>query len=481
MSIPSSLRPRRAVTGPRLGTRSTRTALVALALAVGLTLTACGGATSDATTDAAAGGGSGSGTAGAAPTLTPGEPVTITFETYNLLNAGPWTDTINGLVADFEAEHPDIDVTAQAPQGGLANLTGSVQQQLVAGNPPDVAQLGFGDRRFAAESLGAVNFNQVFGDEAVTTQFDGSDGQHPFHEKTRAMGDIDGDTYGMPYVFSTPVLWYNADLFRAAGLDPEQPPTTWAAFKEDALAVTAASEADGGYLACLGSGAGDWCLQGVIRSNDGRVLAEDGSTIAWGEDGSVGALGMWQDLVTSGASPDMDTTDAQEAFQTGKLGMFLQTSAVQSALSAAAEGHFELRAAQMPAFEGHEAVPTNSGSALYSFSQDPAKQAAAWEFIKYMTSDHAYTEITSGIGYLPLRVGLVDDPDGLQTWAAAHPLIEPNLEQLDRLEPTVAYPGDQYGQILTLLTDSATEVVYRGADPAATMQASQERAQGLVS
>ncbi|TQM11565.1 ABC transporter substrate-binding protein [Pseudonocardia kunmingensis] len=450
--------------------RSRRRVLPAAVLAGGLALAACGGPPSAAP-----------GADGAAPSLVPGQQVSITFETYNLLNAGPWTDTITGLVEEFEQQHPDIDVTAQAPAGGIANLTGSVQQQIVAGNPPDVAQLGFGDRVFAAQSLRAVNFNEEFGDAAVATHLDGSDGQHPFHERTRTMGDVEGDTYGMPYVFSTPVLFYNADLFRAAGLDPERPPATWGEFKQAALAITGATESDGGYLACLGTGAADWCLQGVIRSAGGRVLGEDGRTISWGAGGSVAALATWQDLVGSGASPDMDTGDAQEAFSQGRLGMFLQTSAIQSALIAAAsDTGFELRAAPMPAFEGHEAVPTNSGSALFSFSTDPAKKAAAWEFIKFMTSNTAYTKITSGIGYLPLRVGLVEDPNGLQQWAAANPLVRPNLAQLDRLEPTVAYPGDQYQQILTLLTDSATEVVYRGADPAATMRASQERAQGLV-
>jgi multiple sugar transport system substrate-binding protein len=455
---------RRRLGAPALG--------VTAALSLSLVLGACSSGGDD--TAAASGGGS-------VPTLADDQDVDIVFESYNLLNAGPWTDTITGLVSDFEAEHPNIHVTAQAPQGGLANLAGSVQQQVVAGNPPDVAQLGFGDRQFAAQALGAVDFNEVIGDDAVAAQFDGSDGQNAYHERTREMGNVDGDTYGVPYVFSTPVLWYNADLFTAAGLDPENPPTTWAEFKEAALAIKALGQGDeGGYIACLGAGAGDWCLQGLIRSNGGSVLDEDGTTISWGEDGSVGALEMWQDLVASGAHPDMDTTEAQEAFSRGDLGMFLQTSAVQSGLSAAAQGNFRLAAAPMPAFDGQEAVPTNSGSALYSFSTDPAKQAAAWELITFMTSDHAYTEISSKIGYLPLRVGLVDDPDGLQSWAQGNDLLTPNLDQLDRLEPTVAYPGDQYNQILTLLTDSATEVVYRGADAESTMQASQERAQELV-
>ncbi|MBC3194497.1 ABC transporter substrate-binding protein [Pseudonocardia sp. C8] len=451
--------------------RLRRRLLPAVLTVAGLALAACGGPPTTAT---ASGG-------GAAPALAPDQKVAITFETYNLLTAGPWTETVHGLVAEFERQHPNIDVTAQAPQGGIANLAGSVQQQIVAGNPPDVAQLGFGERQFAARSLGAVNLTETFGADAVAAHLDGSDGQHPFHPRTRTMGDVDGSTFGMPYVFSTPVLFYNANLFRAAGLDPDRPPRTWAEFKQAGLALTGRTDADGGYISCLGTGAADWCLQGLVRSAGGRVLAEDGKTISWGDGGAVDALAAWQDIVRSGASPDMDPNDAQEAFSAGKLGMFLQTSAVQSALIKGAKGAgFELRAAPMPAFTGHEVVPTNSGSALYSFSKDPAKQAAAWELIKFMTSETAYTKITSGIGYLPLRVGLVDDPAGLKDWAAKNPLIRPNLAQLDRLEPTVAYPGNEYQQILTLLTDSATEVVYRGADPAATMRASQERAQGLV-
>ncbi|WFR73975.1 hypothetical protein P9209_11210 [Prescottella defluvii] len=50
------------------------------------------------------------------PELDPNQNVQITFESYNLTQAGPWTDAINGLIADFEAAHPNIDVKAQPPR-----------------------------------------------------------------------------------------------------------------------------------------------------------------------------------------------------------------------------------------------------------------------------------------------------------------------------------------------------------------------------
>jgi multiple sugar transport system substrate-binding protein len=41
------------------------------------------------------------------------------------------------------------------------------------------------------------------------------------------LGVVNGDIYGIPWTLSTPVLFYNTDLFKAAGLNPQSPPTTW--------------------------------------------------------------------------------------------------------------------------------------------------------------------------------------------------------------------------------------------------------------
>ena len=44
--------------------------------------------------------------------------------------------------------------------------------------------------------------------------------------KALKLGVLDGKTYALPYTISTPILFYNADLFKAAGLDPQRPPQT---------------------------------------------------------------------------------------------------------------------------------------------------------------------------------------------------------------------------------------------------------------
>jgi multiple sugar transport system substrate-binding protein len=189
---------------------------------------------------------------------------------------------------------------------------------------------------------------------------------------------------------------------------------------------------------------------------------------------------MWQDLVTSGLHPQLNETDAITAFQAGNLGMVLTTSALQSSFLSAAQGKFEVRAGKMPAFPGKAVVPTNSGSGLFILSNDPTRQRAAWEFMKFVTSERGYTIITSKIGYLPLRNGIVNDDRYLKQWAQDHPLVQPNLEQLQVLEPWVAWPGPNYQQEKEIMMKAVEQVVYNGSAADSTLKQAQDRVAQLM-
>lgn len=450
--------------------------LAAAVLAIGLTAAACGnGATgtssaSNATTKSAI-----------IPELKPGQQVTISFESYNLTRP-TWTKAIDGLIAQFEAAHPNIHVKPQAPSGsGVAtgDYLSSIRSEILAGNPPDVGQVVFSGLSFAASGLNARPIDQLVGQAAVDANYAGT---HPFAPTATALGVINGHTYAVPYVFSTPVLWINATLFKAAGLDPTKPPTTWAEAKTDALAIVKKTSKNGIYLDCTTKGAGDWCFQSLVRSAGGGVMSADGKQLTFGEAPAVAAVAMAQDLVKSGATPNLSQAQAWEDFSRGNIGMLLETSALQGTfLAASAAGKWELSAAQEPSFGTSPAIPTNSGSGLSIFSTTPDKQRAAWELIKFLTSDAAYKVISTQIGYLPLRPSLTTDPNGLQAWAALHPtLLQPNLDQLTRLQSWRPFPGANYQQIVDIMMSAAESSIYQGKDAAATMLAAQQQASALL-
>ncbi|MGW4370190.1 ABC transporter substrate-binding protein [Nocardia takedensis] len=449
-------------------------AAICLALSTALAASACGGLGSTSNDSAAP--------TATIPELGADQKVSIVFESYNYGLAGAWTDTFNALITEFQAKHPNITVTAQKPQGNSPNpatdTISSIQNQMVAGTPPDVAQLGFSDLDFTINQLQAKSLDALVGKDAVQKNFDGA--QHAFAPKARTLADWNGATYGVPFVFSTPVLYFNASLFTEAGLDPATPPKTWQQVSEAAAAITAKTGKGGVYIDCLTKTAKDWCFQSMVRSNGGRVISEDRTTLTYADPAVVEVTKMAQDLVTSGSMPALQQKQGYEAFGRGEVGMILETSAIQGTFVKGAEGKWDLRSAPMPTFGAKTAVPTNSGASLYILSNDPAKQRASWELIKFLTSEAAYVKISQGIGYLPLRTGLLTDPNGLQEWSRKNPLLEPNVAQLANMEPWISMPGTNYLQIRDGMMDAVEAVVFQGKDPKSTLTAAQDQGRKLL-
>lgn len=397
-------------------------------------------------------------------------PVTITFYNYNLATASAGADATRELIAEFEGANPNITIeTVGVPSNEIVTR---LQADMAAGQQPDVAQLVFRDLIYIASDLGANALEDMAGPQAYADLVDG------LIPRGVDLGKVNDKTYGLAYTFSTPILFYNADLFHAAGLDPDQPPRTWAEVKTAADAIVAKTDAEGFFPGAYGPADGTFVYQAILMSNGGKV--RDGNTLTFASPEGIEAVQMLRDMVDSGGHGRLDPANPSDSMSSGTLGMFLYTSALQNTLSKAAEGKWDLRVAPMPSFGDKLTAPTNSGSALFSFSKDPIKQRASYELMKFLTSKHGYTIITSKIGYLPLRLDIVDDPEFLDPWTATHPLIRPNLEQLSRLTPNVAFPGPNYRQAESLMKEAVTEAVFGDGDVTQVLTSAQETAQGLM-
>jgi len=398
------------------------------------------------------------------------QPVTITFYNYNLATASAGADATRELIAMFEAANPNVHVeTVGVPSNEIITR---LQADLAAGQQPDVAQLVFRDLIYIASDLGANALEDMAGSEGYAGLIDG------LIPRGVELGKIEGKTYGLAYTFSTPILYYNADLFRQAGLDPEKPPQTWAEVKTAADAIAEKTDADGFFPGAYGPADGTFVYQAILMSNGGQV--RDGNTLTFANEDGIAAVQMLRDMVDSGGHARLDPANPSDSMASGKLGMFLYTSALQNSLSKSAAGKWELRVAPLPSFDAKPTAPTNSGSALFTFSKDPVKQRASYGLMKFLTSKQGYTTITSKIGYLPLRLDIVDDPQFLGPWTAANPLIRPNLEQLSRLTPNVAFPGPNYRQAESMMKDAVVEAVLGEGDVAEVLTSAQETAQSLM-
>jgi multiple sugar transport system substrate-binding protein len=382
---------------------------------------------------------------------------------------------LDGFISSFEALHPNITITVQvtAATTGAATLA-VVQKDEAAGTPPDVVQSGMDMISYLADGgLGAQNLATIAGASSLAAEWGGT---NPYPAAIQQLGQVNGQQYAIPWVLSTPILFYNAALFAKAGLDPSKPPTTWAEVEADALAIKKKTGADGlNNCAAGASSAGvDWCTQAVIKSNGGEVVGSDGKTLEWTNPATVAAVSELGTLGKSGAMVNLTSAQALQEFTTGKLGMVINSSAAQTALLDG--GKIDLKDAALPGF-GSTSVPVNSGSGLSILSKTSANQQASWEWIQYLTSADAYKTITTKIGYAPLRTSLASQ---LGTGTAASVLTQPNIAQLNRLVAWQDYPGPNFGSIEKLLETAVTSVAFDNAPAASALSSAQSQATALL-
>ncbi len=405
------------------------------------------------------------------PPIPEDQEVDLNFYTYNLTSA-LFGEGVLKLVEAANEALPNINV--EALSYALESPIASVQANIVAGEPIGAAQLTFNDLDFIVNNFPIVPLDELVSPEELEAHLDG------MHPNAIRLCEFNGRMYCLPYTFSTPVLFYNADLFRAAGLDPDVPPTNWGEVLEYGQQIVENTDAMGIYVGMTGASAGDWMTQAVLLSNGARLLSKDRTTLTFAEPEAIEAIQTIRDLVDAGIMENMDINTQIQSMLTGQLAMYIQSSALQSVLIGGSTGNFELRAAPMPGFGENLAVPTNSGSALFVISDDPLEQRAAWEFMKFVTSAEGYTIITRDIGYLPLRPAIVEDPNYLSEWVAENPLVLPNLEQLERLQPWESLPGPNYSQIATIFNNAIETAIYGGGDVAEVLQQALARAQELM-
>ncbi|MFC6022685.1 ABC transporter substrate-binding protein [Plantactinospora solaniradicis] len=394
--------------------------------------------------------------------------VTITFSSYNYGTQGAAGTGTQALLDRFAELHPEITVRPEAVP--TADVLTKTKAAVAAGDPPDVVQLGYSKLAEGLETLPTRSLEDLAGD--------GWRG----HVEGIVAGPVQaglrkGTVHALPYTISIPTMLYNADLFRAAGLDPADPPESMTEVRMAAQAIANAGH-HGVYFGIVDSAKSDYLTQSVINSAGGALLDESGRAAVDSPE-AVDGIRQLQQLTTDKLQPAVTTDDALAAFAAGDLGMLVVSTAVLGNLQAAAKGKFELRTAKFPSFGRGPAKPTHSGAALIVLSDDPAKQRAAWEFVKFLTSDEGYSLITTGIGYLPLRANLVSGV--LAGYFRDNPLLLPTIEQLDTMQPYRSFPGPKANQATVLLQDDAiAPIVLRGADPEATLRKTADRIRELV-
>ncbi|MER6526122.1 ABC transporter substrate-binding protein [Streptomyces sp. NPDC001508] len=254
---------------------------------------------------------------------------------------------------------------------------------------------------------------------------------------------VDGRLYAMPYSISTLILFYNADAFTKAGLDPDKPPTTFSEVRQYAEQLVASKATK--YGATFSNDqSGNFCFQNFLRSNGGAMASADGRTPAFDDDAGVEVLQFWAKLFKDGLGQTMTYQQEADAFGRGDLGMMYTSSAKTAGIAKASK--FDVRTAVMPIPDGGTRRCVAGLASLVLLDQDARRQKSAFDVISKLVSPAAITTLVKASGLSSVNRVATDGKQYLRGFFT-NPLYRPGNQQLANVVNQFAFPGSQSSQI----------------------------------
>ncbi|QBI18758.1 ABC transporter substrate-binding protein [Egibacter rhizosphaerae] len=385
------------------------------------------------------------------------DPVEITMY-YPIAVGGPLEDVVDGLVADFEAEHPEIQVNP-VYSGNYDDTIVQAQSAIDAGDVPATTVLLSTDMFSLIDDDLIVPFDELVTDEDEEEWLDSFYDEFMLNSR-----DGEGTTWGIPFQRSTIVQYYNKDAFEEAGLDPEQPPGTWDELVDMSAQVQEGSDVEWG-VQMPSSGFPYWLFQTFTTQMGVEIVNDEGNEVYYDQPEVVEALEFWHSLNDEhGVHPPgvVDWGTTPEDFLQEETAIIWTTTG--NLASIRDDAPFDFGVAPMP--ENVEPGSPTGGGNFYIFEGAPEEeQRAAFQLIRFLTQPEQAAEWSIETGYVAPSPEAWET-DQMQEYVEDFPEAEVARDQL----------GDTVRELSTYQRGEVYDIVNDGLQAAVTGEQSPEEA-----
>ena len=340
---------------------------------------------------------------------------------YPIAVGGALTEVVDGIVGEFEAANPDIKVNA-IYSGNYDDTRVRALSALNSGEPAQLAVMFSIDAYDLIEQDLIVPFDDVVKNKAWLDSF---------YPALMANSKIEGKTWGIPFQRSTIVAYYNKDLFREAGLDPESPPTTWYDLISMGKKLT---KGDTYGLMIPSTGYPYWMFQALAIQNGKEVMSGDGLTTSFDDPAVIDTLDFWKSLSADHGIMPTGTVEwgtLRQAFLEGQTAMMWHSTGNLTAVKKNAE--FDFGVAMLP---GNKRLGSPTGGGNFYLFKDTSdeEKAASLKLIEFMTSPEQAAAWSIATGYMGVSPAAYET-DALKEYTKSFP---PALVARNQLEHAVA-------------------------------------------
>ena len=392
---------------------------------------------------------------------------------YPIAVGGPITKIIDDYAAQFEKENPGITVKP-VYAGDYVQTIAKVLTAMKGGDTPELAILLAADLMTLTDEDAVVPFDDLIKTADDKVWFDS------FYPAFMENAKLKGKTYAIPFQRSTPVLYWNKDMFKAAGLDPDKAPANWDEMRAFAKKLTK-KDASGNVtqwgIQIPSDGNTLWLFTGLTTANGIRLTNADGNKVMFDDRRVVEALQYWYDLSkvdNSQPSGLISWGTTPRDFLEGKAAMIWHTTGNLTNIRQNAK--FPFGVGYLPAKVSYGA-PTGGGNFYMFKGLSPEKQAAAFKFVRWMTTPERAGDWSVKTGYVSTSAAAYDSPT-MKSFTAEFPAAIVARDQLKFAVPEVTVHDNQR---VTKAMNDAIQAVMTGAKPAeAALKEAQREADRIL-
>lgn len=325
------------------------------------------------------------------------------------------------ICKDFNDTHPHIQLEVQYA-GSYGKALEKMQVAWAGGVAPNIAML---------EQTRNTIFYYFGGLLKLDDFINGLNGidLNDFSQSMLGSVTYDGSIYGLPYNTSTPLIYYNKDLFMLSGLAPVAP-KTWNEILEFSRKIAKDKDGDGRTdVFGIDFYAWGWLFEAWIGQNGARVLNDSLTAFTLNSPEAVEAMQFTQDLVHKYNVAYYAGESGYNLFWTNRLAMGERSTASLADNISKSQGLFDMGVAPL-ACNKECYAPIGGGNLVLFNTGSDAQKEAAWEVLKFITSTEQLARFSASTGYMAARRSSFNHPI-LRECFATEPRYRATYEQME--------------------------------------------------
>ena len=297
---------------------------------------------------------------------------------------------------DTIGKENNIKIVAEY-QGTYDDLHAKLQSAFVANEQPAISVMEIASIKTFASSGMLETLDSYISDEKESNFFEG----------LMENSYMDSKLYGVPYLRSTPIFYYNKTLFEQAGI--EKAPENWDELKEASKKLESIGVKGFGFINDV------WHFEALAKGNGGNTVSNDETTAIFNQPEAKAVVDYLKDGIANynfkyySGNNASDTLATEQMNQ--KVGMWIaSTGSLNNTLDIASQNGYEVGTAFIPCGKSYSVPTGGCNLVMTSKLTDKQKEAAAM-FINFMTDEEQVIYSHQKTGYLPTTKTSVQSPE----------------------------------------------------------------------